>query len=229
MNPRKPLAKRQNSAHRVAGPIMSFATSRGLGKTGIGADGCRTFAFDCKDFHTDCYPFLPLWLGPARVEPFFRKTGQVFRKTGQGSARIRQAGILGCSARSNALNSGAITTLKRGRSSCSNLLSSWLSCPPPCRAVWKTMVSAPWPVRQLVPVWRVPPAMIRRRADLSALVPVRCAATRACADRTARRLTGRAVSEFRTIRGATRVAFCIARPAEGADAVCGGNACSRKS
>ena len=222
MVPRKPLAKRQNSAHRAAGPKMSFATPRDLGKTWIGADACRAFAFDGKDFGPDCYPSLALRPGPVRDGPFLRKTCR-------GSARIRQAGIWGCSARSNALKSAAITTLKRGRPSCSNLLSSWLSCPPPCRAVWKTMASAPWLVRPLVPVWQVSPAMIRRPADLSAWVPVRCAATRACADRSARRLTGRADCEFRTIRGATRVVFCVARPTEGAKNSFGGNACSRKS
>ena len=223
MVPRKPLANWQSSAHDQNRRRMSFASACGLGEAGSRAADRRLATLVCKDTYPDCYPSLTLRLGPKWVEPFFLTRGAAL-------AKIRQGGILGFSVRSNAVESAAITTLKRGSHTCVSQFLSWhfyqrRLCP----VAWR-MVSTPI-ARHWVPLPAAclarPRTTIWRKARLSAASRVLSRAIRACATDlvTAPRQMRGGLTTFRAIGGDTPVAFSFANPAEGGF---GGMACSRK-
>ena len=124
------------------------------------------------------------------------------------------------------------STNKRGSLSCTNPLSSPSFCQRPCRVAWcRTTGSAPLSVLAPVRLPLTPWAMTRSRARPLALAPVRCAVKRALAS--ANNPCGRSsrlTSDQKAIRGNARVAFFVARPAEGGTIrLMGRDTCSRRS
>jgi hypothetical protein len=86
MDPRKPLAFRQSSAHGVAAHVMGIVVACKSGKI---ENGCVA-ALTCCGACLDCYPFLPLW--PVRITD-----GPIFSTGSAG--RFRRPKVIGFSRR----------------------------------------------------------------------------------------------------------------------------------
>lgn len=119
--------------------VLGFAPLGVLRDVGHQTSGPAYPASLCQD----CYPSLTFWPGPSGVGPFFADLPKPHRQSLAHGPAHRD---LRYQRREIAVNSAAIITLIRGRSTCAN--SSFLALSqPPCLLALATTLSAPWPVR----------------------------------------------------------------------------------
>ena len=228
MDRRKSLANRQDSAQFAIAARMPFAPPRSIGKAEGRATDRSAFARTCQD----CYPSSLLW-------PVRDPDGPSFWR-GRGSATFRATRIFPFSTPANPLwrcpriqpghwSPALRPTMKRGSLSCINLSPHW-----PC--LWflprATARSIPI-VRVLAPLGAASlarsPTTIWRKAPLLVASWAPWRQIRVCAAKPFGQLN-RLNSDTKAIRGIPRVAFCVARPAEGGAILMWGRpACSRRS
>ena len=228
MDLRKSLANRQDSAQFAIAGRKPFAPPQAIGKAEHRAKDRSSFARTCQD----CYPSILLW-------PVRDPDGPSFWAA-RGSATFRPTRIFPFSTPANPLwrcpriqpghwSPALRPTMKRGSLSCINLSPHW-----PClwflpRATARSIpivrvlepLGAASSGRSRTTIWRKAPLSV---AFLAPWLPIR-----ACAAEPIGQLN-RLNSDTKAIRGIPRVAFCVARPAEGGSTTLGGRpACSRRS
>jgi hypothetical protein len=162
MFPRKPLFPRQVFAHASARGETGFAPTHGF-RQDIQIGGS-----DPKGHAPHCYPFPSDWPGPLWAGLSFGGNPRAARLFANPASN----GDFHLVSAANPVESGAITTNARGRTSCGNLsLSFFLS---PCRwpAACKTPRLAGLPARRLARLSPMPPKAMRLTARSSAVLPV---------------------------------------------------------
>ncbi len=232
MIPLNPLASWRKCAQALWPAEFGFAMGAGF------CDAMKVRAvqpFFCGA--SDCDPFPSPWPDPSRVRLFLSGLGRVIAERLPGSQDIS------FSIRGNALESAAITILKRGSTSCSRLPLSPRRLPlrfcPAASARTATRLQtaplcAPLVVRRQVPLSLTQPAAAKPRARLSAHSLAAClVAFRACplATDCDRRLGGTGIHHKRPSGVAPRMAFLHLRPGfwSGRGKTEGTAPCSRKS
>ena len=219
MFPRNPLAYWPDFARGRGGAGLAFAWLAGLGDDEHGAQAILPVAQLCLD----CYPSPFLWPGPVGVGPLFCPSTRRQFADYDGGRNFR------FQATGNAVESVAITTTDRGRLPCRNHFLSQLCLsfrwPDACR----TPRRAAWPVQQLARCWPMcwtrMSSPVRRLAAWRALPPA--ASKSACRPVTDRLTAAAAQPQSKPSGPRARVAFCHARPGEGA--FLKGRPCSRRS
>ena len=228
MDPRKPLANWQDSAQFGTAARMPFVSPWPIGKAEGRAKDRSAFAQVCRD----CDPSRPLW-------PVRNPDGPSFWGT-CGSATFRATGIFSFSTPANPLwrwpriqpghwSLALRPTMKRGSLSCINLSPHW-----PCLWFLPGATARSIPIVQvLAPLGAAflaqSPTTIWRKAPLLVAFLAPWLQIRACAAKAIGHLN-RLKSDTKAIRGIPRVAFCVARPAEGgAILILGRRPCSRRS
>ncbi len=169
MNPRKPLILWQHFAHAFGRVQSAFASDPGLSQSGLVG-----MAASCGTAPT-CDPFPMIWPSPFGVGSFFAPD------CAAPGPRLISAGhgILPFVFAKAALESDAITTTNRGKTSCRNSSHFFLS-PPRLRAVFKTLAAllpcAPLAVPRQARLSPMRPAVAKPRARLLALSSAACLA-----------------------------------------------------
>ena len=228
MYPRKRLENWQNSAQLRFASQIPFACAGTIGEAGDTAEDRMAFA----PADEECSPTLsmrlalrgdrsPFWVAGASAT--FR-AGRNFRFSTPSNPLRKRTRI-----QSGRACLAFQSTTKRGRPSCSNPSLRWPFLWSLQAATVRSIPIAPDLARLGVAFSGRSPTTIWRKAPSQAAFWVPSRQIRACAAKAAGQ-PNRLNTDIKAIRGNPRVAFCVARPAEGgASLIWGSEACSRRS